>query len=221
MVYWLLPSLRRVQAHEVRAERTLSKRLLCARHRAVCYTTVNPFNSHDDPRSTGLFKQTHLDDGGPSALGQTTHSRERSAENERAVQQKLSGVSCVTTTCLQAPRAPEKFTAALAASWQSEFRGAVQLEQTVFRGMPKPDRLGHRVCVKCEPESLGPKTRCLLSSSRWHRADLQKQPPSCSPVHPHAAKACTSPCQESQAELHKGEKEALSQEEGYVIQSCL
>ena len=60
--------------------------------------------------STGLFKQTHLDDGGPSALGQTTHSRERSAENERAVQQKLSGVSCVTTTCLQAPRAPGRAT---------------------------------------------------------------------------------------------------------------
>lgn len=48
-------------------------------------------------------------------------------------------------------RSSEKFTAALAASWQSEFRGAVQLEQTVFRGMPKPDRLGRRVCGEYEP----------------------------------------------------------------------
>lgn len=45
------------------------------------------------------------------------------------------GEDFVILTVVIRSRSSEKFTVALAASWQSEFRGAVQLEQTVFRGM--------------------------------------------------------------------------------------
>lgn len=61
----------------------------------------------------------------------------------------------------------------------------------------------------------------------WEAQDVtsqtsrDNQSPSCSKVHPRAAKTCASPCQESQAELHNVEKEALSYGEAHVIQSCL